>query len=157
MNTSEAAILWKAGVNDVRSWCRNGEIAGTSKEHGKWVIPDDARRPLDKRLQTELLWRILELQQGIRTRLDLTDWGIRDADLPEYVTSLFGLCLRSNRELEHQMIEGWNDIGITEMGMKLLGRKEMSLELKIPPIVKLTGKAAAYLASYFLELRFGTS
>ena len=55
------------------------------------------------------------------------------------------------------MIEGWNDIGITEMGMKLLGRKEMSLELKIPPIVKLTGKAAAYLAPYFLELRFGTS
>lgn len=49
MMIKEAAAIWGIPVRRVSELCKAGRISGAYKDGRKWVIPDDAQKPLDKR------------------------------------------------------------------------------------------------------------
>ena len=53
MNTTEAAEKWNTTRDVVARWCKDGKVPGAEKPKFRWVIPDDASRPIDKKLQRE--------------------------------------------------------------------------------------------------------
>lgn len=147
MDTKAAAERWQSSVSDVRAWCRDGNIVGAKKENRRWDIPDKAKRPIDRRLQREILWRLLEVQQGERRTLQLTDWGVPDDDIPGYVEPLFELCLRANEDAH-----GWDDIQITAMGLRLLGRVSAADRSQVPEVLTWGASlAGTFTAAFAVE------
>ena len=49
MTIREAAALWNLSERRVNELCRTGRIPGAYKEGRQWIIPDNARKPADKR------------------------------------------------------------------------------------------------------------
>ena len=49
MTIKEAAFAWGITERRVNELCKTGRILGAYKEGKRWVIPDHARKPLDKR------------------------------------------------------------------------------------------------------------
>lgn len=49
LTVQEIAKLWDVPASQVTRYCRNGRIAGARKEKGVWYIPEEARKPEDKR------------------------------------------------------------------------------------------------------------
>lgn len=151
MNTKEAAEKWGCGTDEVRGWCRSGYINGATKEKGRWVIPQNAKRPIDRKMQREILWRILEVQNGERRVVQLTEWGIPDIDLPGSIGSLFDLCLRVREGATKEELSGWGDVCITGMGMRLLGRKNNCMDNldAVPKVLTWTVSLAGTFAASF--------
>lgn len=53
MKTSEQiAVEWELSKNTVNEMCSKGKIAGVVKEGRKWLIPDDAVKPVDGRVSS---------------------------------------------------------------------------------------------------------
>ena len=53
MKTSkEIAAKWGIAERTVLNFCKNGKIEGAYKEGNKWMIPDDAVKPVDGRIKT---------------------------------------------------------------------------------------------------------
>lgn len=46
------AIEWNLSKRTINNLCNKGKIPGTIKEGRKWLIPDDAVRPVDKRVSS---------------------------------------------------------------------------------------------------------
>ena len=46
----EKAMEWGISDRSVNNMCKTGKIPGVMKEKGVWKIPDDASRPVDKRV-----------------------------------------------------------------------------------------------------------
>ena len=49
MTTKEAAILWNVTVRHVQSLCDKGMIDGAMKISDVWLLPKDAKKPIDGR------------------------------------------------------------------------------------------------------------
>lgn len=49
LTIKEIAELWNISATLVTRYCRDGRIEGAHKERGVWLIPQDAKRPLDGR------------------------------------------------------------------------------------------------------------
>lgn len=150
MNTKTAADKWFCTQAEVREWCRGGIINAAVKEKGRWSIPQEAKRPLDRKLQREILWRIIEVKNGQRASFELTDWGIPDADLPGYLEPLFGTCLRGE---DHAA--GWDEVNVSSGGLRLLGRNPVADDTQPPVPVALNwcaSLAGTYTASFLSNL-----
>lgn len=49
IDVRESAKKWNLEERRVTALCRNGRIAGAKKENGKWMIPENASKPIDAR------------------------------------------------------------------------------------------------------------
>lgn len=49
-NCREKAIEWGVSARSVNDMCKKGRIQGAIKEKGVWLIPDDAKKPVDGRV-----------------------------------------------------------------------------------------------------------
>lgn len=49
MLAKEAAALWGVATRTVTLLCKSGKIKGAKKEKGVWLLPRDAKRPVDHR------------------------------------------------------------------------------------------------------------
>ena len=52
MTASEAAKKWNISQRRVQILCSENRIDGIFKLGENWAIPDDAQKPIDKRLKT---------------------------------------------------------------------------------------------------------
>ncbi len=48
----QAALEWNVSERTVTNWCQNGKITGAVKKSRAWQIPDDAKRPCDRRISS---------------------------------------------------------------------------------------------------------
>lgn len=48
----EMATIWNVTERTVTNFCKNGRIPGASKVGRSWTIPDDAQKPVDRRLSS---------------------------------------------------------------------------------------------------------
>ncbi len=48
----EKAMEWGVSPRSVNDMCKKGKIQGATKEKGSWKIPDDARKPVDRRVSS---------------------------------------------------------------------------------------------------------
>lgn len=48
----EMAAIWNVTERTVTNFCKNGRIPGASKVGRSWTIPDDAQKPVDRRLSS---------------------------------------------------------------------------------------------------------
>ena len=49
LTVKEAAEKWEVGVRMVNNYCVDGRIDGVIKKGNLWLIPNDAKKPADKR------------------------------------------------------------------------------------------------------------
>ena len=61
----EKAMEWGISDRSVNNMCKTGKIPGVMKEKGVWQIPDDACRPVDKRVTSGKYIKI-ELKEEIK-------------------------------------------------------------------------------------------
>ena len=118
LTTKEMSEKWNVDYNVIASWCRDGYVSGAEKETSfpwRWRIPRNAERPLDVQVIFELLWQIVELQNGCIARVDLSAWGIPIEDNESCITSLL-----INGYLVHA--DESSPIRISNRGLRLLGR-----------------------------------
>lgn len=50
MTVKEASMKWGISERQVQVLCRNGKIEGISKLGRNWLIPNEAEKPIDKRV-----------------------------------------------------------------------------------------------------------
>ena len=50
MTVKEASMKWGISERQVQVLCRNGKIEGVSKLGRNWLIPNEAEKPIDKRV-----------------------------------------------------------------------------------------------------------
>lgn len=149
MDTKTAAEKWKCNISDIREWCRSGRIEEAHKEKGRWIIPNDAKRPLDRRLQKEILWQILKYENNSVCRIDLTQWGIDDSSIPDYLSLLLPLCLRK-RMSNNEPINNLSEIELTELGFAIVGYgRNSALSNQVPRIIGWSAQAAGIFAASF--------
>lgn len=70
VSVKEIAERWDIGVGRVSSLCKLGKLEGAIKSNGKWLIPNDVKRPIDKRVNNESIdsepkFRFIDLFSGI--------------------------------------------------------------------------------------------
>lgn len=119
LTTKQFADRWKTGRSTVAAWCKQGLISEVRKDgfRKSWSIPADAKRPLDRPLIRELIWQVVEQQNGRIEKIDLTEWGIELDDVPGYIQALIDdCCLR--RRSDHSTV-----LCITQRGMQMIGRR----------------------------------
>lgn len=78
-NVEQTAMRWKTNGDAVRSWCKEGLIPGVIKSDSfpfRWLIPSEAKRPIDAELIHAALKQIVELQNSLINEIDLTEWGV---------------------------------------------------------------------------------
>lgn len=51
LTVKEIASKWQIGTIMVTKYCSENRINGAKKEKGRWLIPEDAKKPADKRLK----------------------------------------------------------------------------------------------------------
>lgn len=91
LGTEQMAQKWHTASDKVREWCKSGIVAGAKKEESfpfRWLIPSNAKRPIDGSLLREVLRQIVELQNLLITEIDLTDWGIPLKDAQSCIYTL---------------------------------------------------------------------
>ena len=69
ITTREASIKWNISTRRINVLCKTGRIPGAYKEDNQWYIPDDAKKPVDKRLKEET--SRLNIQPKITKKLPL--------------------------------------------------------------------------------------
>lgn len=143
MDTKQAMERWNCDIRAVREWCREGVIDGAAKsKRGSWIIPDDAKRPLDRSLSREILWSIVEWQNGCVSRIDLTGWGVSRTEVLAYLKALErDNCL----ELEEDDTAGSSSLRITKRGFSLIGRGG-----KTEPIIPSAARIVTTLSGKFV-------
>jgi len=52
MTIKEAAVKWNLSVRRVQTICNEGRIEGAMKFGNTWAIPEDAVKPVDKRIKS---------------------------------------------------------------------------------------------------------
>ena len=53
LTVKEIAAQWEVSTTLVSRYCAENKIPGAKKEKGKWLIPDDAQKPIDGRRKIE--------------------------------------------------------------------------------------------------------
>ncbi|WP_273384069.1 hypothetical protein [Enorma phocaeensis] len=151
ITASAAAERWGCSKDDVYAWCKNGSVAGARKEGRTWAIPQNAERPLDKKLIREILWQLLELKNGTAHRFDLSEWGVKQTDLARYLNPLVDGCYIEQTPSAH-IGEGTLSYRITNKGLRLLGRsgsKDTSVDVPQPLMIgaTVTGRFTSQIIS----------
>lgn len=153
----EAAERWNCSTNDIYDWCKNGSIEGAQKEKRAWAIPQDAMRPFDKKLVREILWQLLELKNGTATRFDLSEWGIKQADLARYIEPLVDICYIE--QTPSAPVAGRTlNYRITNKGLHLLGRtgsKDSGVD--VPKPLMIGASVAGRFTSQIISDLMGTT
>ena len=54
MTIQEAAAIWGITERRVNELCKSGRIFGAYKNGRRWIIPDDAKKPFDKRSREDV-------------------------------------------------------------------------------------------------------
>lgn len=77
MTIKEAAEKWRLSVRRVQTMCNEGMIEGVVKFGHAWAIPNDAQRPIDKRVKSGKYKKIInntifEVNQDDRSRSEKT-------------------------------------------------------------------------------------
>lgn len=52
MSVKDAAKRWNITERRVSKMCKDGNIAGAEKQGGRWMLPADTQKPVDKRIRT---------------------------------------------------------------------------------------------------------
>lgn len=151
MNTTEAAEKWNCCRDDVAAWCKAGLIVGAVKPAVKWVIPDDAKRPIDRKLQKEIIWRILELSNGSLRRFDLTVWGLSEEDLDGYFAAMTPLLLSVKTTSQNNAPISISDLFVTEAGFELIGRRAQGSKITTPKVLIWTADVAGVFTASFIR------
>lgn len=155
MNAREATVKWNCSVDNVRSWCREGAVSGAIKDKGRWKIPDNAKRPIDRRLQREIIWRVLEKKNDPDARIDLTAWGVADEDILDYFSATIPLLVRKNYP-DTNTINSLDELSVTEAGFRLIGRYRNGNARDVPRLLtwpaNLTG---TFTDAFVRDLMFG--
>jgi len=60
MNIKRAAQIWSLSERRVNELCKTGRIEGAYKEDGRWVLPANAKRPVDERYKISTPPSLLE-------------------------------------------------------------------------------------------------
>lgn len=140
ITASEAAEQWRFFKDDIYTWCNNGSIAGARKYGRTWAIPQNALRPLDKKLIREMLWQLLELKNGTAHRFDLSERGVKRENLARYLNPLVdGFYIEEIPSMD--ISESALNYRITNKSLHLLGRagsKEASADVPQPLMVGAT-------------------
>ena len=147
MDTKTAAEKWGCKDRDVQNWCRSGFVDGAVMEKRKWLIPDDAQRPLDRKLQKEILWQILQWKDSHQKRVDLTCGGISDDGIVNYIALLLGAYLRNAPGVAE--IRDLDDLELTERGFSLLGYGKEAEAESLPKVIRWSASAAGVFAANF--------
>ena len=58
MTTKEAVQKWNISGRRIRQLLQDGRIEGAEKIGTTWNIPDDANKPIDKRVKDEIEFKI---------------------------------------------------------------------------------------------------
>ena len=131
LTTKELSAKWNTSSKTIAAWCKNGYVIVASKETvfpGRWLIPRTSNRPLDRLLVRELLWQVVEYQNGRISEIDLTSWGIPAEDVNG--------CIRALLDNDYLVRLGDRPaIRISCKGLLLLGRKEGTRSASEPPVV----------------------
>lgn len=91
LGTEQMAQRWHTTSDKVRAWCKRGFVTGVKKEGSfpfRWLIPSNAKRPIDESLLREVLRQIVEFQNLLITEVDLTEWGIPLGDARSCIYTL---------------------------------------------------------------------
>ena len=76
MTCSQIAQKWNISDRRVRILCREGRIEGAVYEKGKYLIPENAKKPSDNRYRKGVVYEIEgEEIQMVRESSDLLKWG----------------------------------------------------------------------------------
>lgn len=146
--TAECAEKWNADKRDVSAWCRADLISGAVKETSfpfRWIIPCDAKRPIDACIIRELLWQIIELENGRISEIDVSAWGIPAVDVAGCIQSL------KNADYLAFSQEGAG-LQVTKRGLALIGRGQHSEALKeTPTALKWTADAVGIMAGSAID------
>ena len=139
----ECAEMWKADKRDVTAWCRADLIPGAAKEETfpfRWTIPSDAKRPIDACVIKELLWQIIELENGRISKIDVSAWGIPATDVAG--------CIQSLGDAEYLTFsQDGNDLQITKRVLVVLGRDQRGKSSKeAPTALRWTADAVGIIA-----------
>lgn len=151
MNTAEAAEKWNCSKDDVAAWCRQGYIPSASKPAFTWVVPDDAKRPIDRRLQREIIWRILENNDSALEQIDMTIWGITADDFYGYLSAMMPLFIKDSRSENCEAISSTSELAVTEAGFRLIGRYGAAQSLVTPKVLIWAADAAGIFAGSFVR------
>ena len=54
ITVKEVAEKWGVSETWVTILCKQGRVNGVTKEHNRWLIPDDAEKPEDRRKQNNV-------------------------------------------------------------------------------------------------------
>lgn len=148
--TRELAEKWAASEKDIASWCKSGLIGGATKQSTfpwRWLIPFDAKRPLDSRVIRELLWQILELQNNRIVELDITCWGIPLSDIPACVQALVDAGYL--RELKNSQQIRLSNKAFSVLGRKIGGRIDSD---SLEPLVLKAAVAGSFVGAVIKQL-----
>lgn len=162
MNTREAAAKWNCSIEDVRDWCRKGAIPGAEKAESRspvkpWIIPDNAKRPIDRRLQQEIVWRVLEKKNNPNAFIDLTIWDIADGEILGYLDATIPLLVRKARP-NIELVASVGDLEVTEAGFRLIGRGGSGDVGGVPELLTWSASfAGTFAASFLRTLAFGSA
>lgn len=152
MNVKTAAEKWGCSESEVRGWCRDGDIEGTVKEKRRWEIPDDAKRPFDRKMQKDVLWQVLRWKDNHQRRIDLTCWGIDDKEIINYISLLVPIFIR----VLYGPVNAGNldSLELTDKGYALIGYgKEIEAE-KLPKVIRWGASATGVFAAAFTSESF---
>lgn len=69
LTTKEIALKWGVSVTWVTVLCKKGRIEGAIREGNRWYIPEDAKKPEDKRscknAPAKARFRFIDLFAGV--------------------------------------------------------------------------------------------
>lgn len=156
MTAAQAAEKWNCTKDDIYTWCKEGNIEGAQKTKRAWIIPQEALRPLDKKLIKEMLWQLLELKNGTAHRLDLSTWGVRQKDISRYLSPLVEGCYIEPLSSIDTGAAGTINFRITNRGLHLLGRagsKKASID--VPPTLMIGATVVGRFTSQIISDLFG--
>lgn len=123
-------------------------IYGAVKETSfpfRWIIPCDAKRPIDACIIRELLWQIIELENERISEIDVSVWGIPAVDVAGRIQSL--------KDADYLAFsqEGVG-LQITKKGLALIGRGQHDKAMnETPTALKWTADAVGIIAGSAID------
>ena len=86
LTTKEIALKWGVSVTWVTVLCKKGRIEGAIREGNRWYIPEDAKKPEDKRscknAPAKARFRFIDLFAGDRKSTRLNSSHDRQSRMP---------------------------------------------------------------------------
>ncbi len=88
--TREVADLWNLNIKTIQKYANpsSGIIPGCIKQNGQLLIPANAIRPITQPIAQGLLWAIVHIKNDQNGYLDLSQFGIENAQLHAVLTEL---------------------------------------------------------------------